>query len=113
MASTRSTSLWSVPRGDFTYVTLEGHGDMKMIPILSLGSPVSFMAFSAARIAATSTGGLSGRRFGIRFGNRTRISRTTEGHAVLMAGSRSGFSLKYSLVASETSSAAALTSKTS
>lgn len=50
-----------------------------MIPIFSLSRPVFSMAFLAARMAATSTGGIKGSRFGIRFGNRTRMSRTTEG----------------------------------
>ena len=47
---------------------------------------VSVMAFCAARIAATSTGGFKGRRWDIRFGKRTLIRRTTEGQAVLIKG---------------------------
>ena len=92
---------------------MDGHGEMNIIPIFSLGSPVSFMAFSAARIPATSTGGFRGRRWGIRLGNRTRIRRTTDGQAVLISGSCPSCSDMYCLVASLTSSAAALTSNTS
>ena len=86
---------------------------MNIMPISSLGSPVSSMAFLTARTAATSTGGLMGRRWGIRLGKRTRIRRTTDGHAVLIRGSCSSCSDMYCLVASLTSSAAALTSNTS
>ena len=52
----------------------------KQIPVFSLGSPVFSIARFTASPAATSTGGFNGKRCGIRFGNRTRISRTTVGH---------------------------------
>ena len=57
---------------------------MKIMPIFSLGRPVFSMALLAASTAATSTGGFNGSRWGIRFGKRTRINRTTEGQAVLI-----------------------------
>ena len=81
-----------------------------MIPISSGFSPVFFMARARAISAATSTGALMGRRRETREGNFTRISLTTEGQAELIKGASSACTLMYSLVASETSSAAALTS---
>ena len=60
---------------------------MKMMPIFSLGRPVFSIALLAASMAATSIGGFSGSICGIRLGNLTRISLTTDGQAVLMMGS--------------------------
>ncbi len=57
------------------------------MPIFSRGSPVFSMAFWAASMAAISIGGFKGSIWGIRLGKRTRISRTTEGQAVLIMGS--------------------------
>ena len=87
MASTQSISLFSVPIGDFAYVTFDGHGEIKQMPMSSRASPVLSIARFTASPAATSTGGFKGSRCGIRFGKRTRISRTTLGHAVLISGS--------------------------
>ena len=84
-----------------------------MIPISSGFSPVFSIALALAISAATSTGALIGRRREIRDGNFTRISRITEGQAELMNGASSLCSLIYSRDASDTSSAAALTSYTS
>ena len=80
------------------------------MPISSGFSPVFCTARARAISAATSTGALMGSRREIRDGNLTRISRITDGQAELMKGASSMCSLMYSREASETSSAAALTS---
>ena len=78
------------------------------------GLTLAFLiAFARAISAATSTGALIGRSREIREGNFTLISRITDGQAELMNGASSICSFMYSLDASETSSAAALTSYTS
>ena len=81
-----------------------------MIPMSSGFSPVFFTALARAISAATSTGALIGRRRESSAGNFTRIRRITEGQAELMNGASSLCAFMYSLDASETSSAAALTS---
>ncbi len=62
MANTPSISLFSIPIGDFTAVTLAGQGDINMIPIFSEERPVLSIACFLALIAARSTGAYMGRR---------------------------------------------------
>ena len=83
------------------------------MPISAGFSPVFCMARARAISAATSTGALMGKSREIRDGNFTRIRRITEGQAELINGVSLLCSFMYSLEASETSSAAALTSYTS
>ena len=84
-----------------------------MHPIFSGGRPVAWAAFFLAIRAATSMGGASGSTWSIRSGYRTRISRTTAGQALLMAGRGTWPICKRRRVASLTSSAARATSNTS
>ena len=99
--------------GHFVSVTLAGQGVIKNAPIFSKGKPVFFLASFFTKRAAVSMGEFSGSTCEQSSGNRTRIKRTTAGHAELMMG-RSRCPCCINLrVASETSSALRATSYTS
>ena len=105
MAMAPSHQEPSVPMGILISVTLAGHGVMKKAPISSTGIPVLSLAARFAIMAETSIGAFRFSTWAHRSGKRTRISRTTAGHAELITGLGSLPSAISFLVASETSSA--------
>ena len=112
IAMAPSTSDFSAKFGEWISVTFAGQGVIKKIPIFSALRPVSSIASLRAIFAATSIGASSGITLSHSSGKRILISRTTAGHAELMIGFLSRFSLISLRVASLTSSAARDTSKT-